>query len=302
MVSILNLTYKRRPRVILDTDAKNEADDQFAIVHALLSPSIDIRGLVPAHFGIRRGPFSMQESRDEVDLLLNLLDMTDRVRVADGASVALPDEHTPVRSPGAQLIIDEALKRDEEPLFAAFLAPLTDMASAVLLEPRISDQDLTVIWIGGPPYDGVGAAYWPEFNLSNDIAAANAVFSSPIRLWQVPMSTYVMMAVGYAELYDQVEPCGEVGRYLVHQLVQFNEQVHPGRSLELRSLGDSPAIGLMLNPAAGQWTERPAPGFHDDGSYDLSKEYRPIRVYHTIDSRFILSDMYAKLRAFRKSN
>jgi hypothetical protein len=33
-----------RRHVIIDTDAKNEADDQFAIVHALLSPSLDVRG------------------------------------------------------------------------------------------------------------------------------------------------------------------------------------------------------------------------------------------------------------------
>ena len=40
-----------RRRVVIDTDAKNEADDQFAIVHALLSPSLDVRGLIAAHFG-----------------------------------------------------------------------------------------------------------------------------------------------------------------------------------------------------------------------------------------------------------
>ena len=43
-----------RRRVIIDTDAKNEADDQFAIVHGLLSPTLDIRGLIAAHFGTRR--------------------------------------------------------------------------------------------------------------------------------------------------------------------------------------------------------------------------------------------------------
>ena len=32
-----------RRRVVINTDAKNEADDQFAIVHALLSPSLDVR-------------------------------------------------------------------------------------------------------------------------------------------------------------------------------------------------------------------------------------------------------------------
>ena len=52
-----------RRRVIIDTDAKNEADDQFAIVHALLSPSLAVRGLIAAHFGTSRSDRSMEESR-----------------------------------------------------------------------------------------------------------------------------------------------------------------------------------------------------------------------------------------------
>src|SRR3954451_4942264 len=90
-----------RRRVIIDTDAKNEADDQFAIVHALLSPTLDVRGIVPAHFGTRRTQRSMLESREEVDHLLDLLDMRGQVRVENGAPHALPDAHTPVDSPGA---------------------------------------------------------------------------------------------------------------------------------------------------------------------------------------------------------
>jgi inosine-uridine nucleoside N-ribohydrolase len=46
----------RKRRVIIDTDAKNEADDQFAIVHGLLSPTLDVRGLIAAHFGTGPGP------------------------------------------------------------------------------------------------------------------------------------------------------------------------------------------------------------------------------------------------------
>ena len=49
----------KRTRVIVNTDAKNEADDQFAIVHALLSPSLEIHGIIPAQFGIRRNDRSM---------------------------------------------------------------------------------------------------------------------------------------------------------------------------------------------------------------------------------------------------
>ena len=53
-------------RMIVNTDAKNEADDQYAIVHALLSPRFDNRGIIAAHFGDEKSPHSMEDSYDEV--------------------------------------------------------------------------------------------------------------------------------------------------------------------------------------------------------------------------------------------
>ncbi|MFG6192499.1 nucleoside hydrolase [Nonomuraea sp. JJY05] len=285
--------------MIVNTDAKNEADDQFAIVHALLSPSLDIRGLIAAHFGNRHTRSSMEESRAEIDLLLRLMKLDGTVRVEDGAPYALHDVVTPVPSPGADLIIEEAMRDVPEPLYVAFLGPLTDMASALLLEPRIAERDVTVIWIGGNGYDGRGGRpARPEFNLSNDIVAANVVFSSAVKVWQVPAPTYRMTAVGYAELDAKVAPYGEIGEYLVRQLVEWNEQ-HSG-SIEFRALGDSPAIGLMLHPDCGTWVERPAPNFRHDGSYDFSLENRAIRMYDSIDARFIFEDFFAKLQAFAR--
>ncbi|HEX8510043.1 MAG TPA: nucleoside hydrolase, partial [Propionibacteriaceae bacterium] len=139
-----------RRRVIINTDAKNEADDQYAIVHALLSPTLDIRGLVPAHFGTERSARSMEDSRDEIDLLLELMGRTGQVTVANGAATALPDESTPVDSPGARLIIQESKSASaDDPLFVTFLGPLTDMASAILLDPAIVGRPVVVVWIGG---------------------------------------------------------------------------------------------------------------------------------------------------------
>ena len=126
-----------RRRVVIDTDA-NEADDQFAIVHALLSPSLDVRGLIAAHFGTSRSDRSMEESREEIDLLLRLMGLEQHVTVANGAPSGIADEQTPRNSPGAQLIIAESkLASPNDPLFVAFLGPLTDMASAILLDPVI---------------------------------------------------------------------------------------------------------------------------------------------------------------------
>ncbi len=129
-----------KQRVIVNTDAKNEADDQFAIVHAVLTPSFDLRGIIPAHFGTHKSATSMQDSHDETMLLLRLMGLEGEVRVEDGAAHAIPDESTPADSPGARLIIEEAMKDDKRPLHVAFYGPLTDMASALLLEPKIQDR------------------------------------------------------------------------------------------------------------------------------------------------------------------
>lgn len=288
-----------RHRVIIDTDAANEADDQYAVVHALLSPTLDVRGLVAAHFGLRRSTRSMELSREEIDRILALMGDT-ATRVVNGAATWIPDEHNPVDSDGARLIIDEAMS-DGGPLTIAFLGPLTDMASAILLEPGILERDVTVIWIGGPPYDDLlgrtGGDAGIEFNLSNDIDAANVVLSSGVRVIQVPESTYRLCSVGYAELRQKVEPCGELGAYLVRQLIEWNDRWNPS-AIERRSLGDSPAIGLMLNPGGGNLRVRPAPRFAADGSLTPGAEGREVTVCETFDMRYLFEDMFAKIRAF----
>lgn len=293
-------TPAKRRRVIVNTDAKNEADDQYAIVHALLTPMFDLRGIIPAHFGERRTDRSLEESAEEVDLLLRLMDLQGTVAVANGAARALPDGRTPIDSPGARLIIEEALREDAGPLFVAFLGPLTDMASALLLEPAIAERDVTVVWIGGAPYGGkLPRGGNAEFNLSNDIPAANVVVGSGIDVWQIPQSTYRMISVGYAELEEKVRPHGRIGAYLVDQLLEHNTEHHP-EPIESRPLGDTPAIGLMISPVSAEWREQEPVRFTQRGGYEAARTGSRIRVAEAIDARFMLEDFFAKLKAFAR--
>jgi len=288
----------RHRRVIINTDAKNEADDQYAIVHALLSPTLDIRGLVAAHFGTERSTRSMEESREEIDLLLGLMDRAGEVPVANGAATALPDATTPVDSPGAQLIIQESKSASEgDPLFVAFLGPLTDMASAILLDPAIVGRPVVVIWIGGMAYGEIDASYdGIEFNLRNDIAAANVVLDSGIQLWQVPANVYSAVSVSYTELEERIGGTSKLADYLIEQLVEWNATWHP-EPIEHRSLGDSPAVSLILNPRGGSFRTVPAPRFDLEGQY-VSGSGHPVRVCESVDVRFLLEDMFAKIRKF----
>jgi purine nucleosidase len=284
-----------RRRVIINTDAKNEADDQFAIVHALLSPSLDVRGLIAAHFGTSRSDRSMEESREEIDLLLDLMGLQEDVTVANGAATPIPDEQTPRESAGAQLIIAESkLASVQEPLLVAFLGPLTDMASAILIDPDIVDREIVVIWIGGVGYGGVETYPGVEFNLRNDIAAANVVYDSGITVWQIPSNVYSQVSVSYTELEEKIGGTSKLADYLINQMVEWNRRYWP-EPIESRSLGDSPAISLMLYPRGGNFRIVPAPRFGQEGHY-LPGSGHPVRVVESVDVRFLLEDMFAKIR------
>lgn len=288
----VNYPAEAKQRVIINTDAKNEADDQYAIVHAILTPSFDLHGIIPAHFGTGKSATSLQDSHDETMLLLRLMGLENDVRVEDGATHAMPDESTPVDSPGARLIIEEAMKDDDRPLHIAFYGPVTDISSALLMEPAIENRNIRVIWIGGGAWPNGGR----EYNLSNDIHAANVLMKSNLELWQVPRSTYRTMGVTYAELIEKVYPQGEIGKYLVEQLLEHNAATRP--HMEYRSLGDSPCIGIILDPECGAFSWRPAPTFDQQMHYIHDGQYRPIRVYENVNTRFIHEDFFAKLAQF----
>jgi purine nucleosidase len=287
----------RRRRAIIATDAKNEADDQFAIVHALLSPSLDVRGLVAAHFGASRSTRSMEESREEIDRLLDLIGLQGEVTVANGARERIRDEQTAQDSPGARLIVAESkLATPEDPLHVAFLGPLTDMASAILLDPDIVRRPVVVVWIGGVGYGGVETYPGVEFNLGNDIAAANVVYDSGITIWQVPSNIYSQVSVGYAELEEKIGGTSELADYLISQMIEWNATYWP-EPIESRSLGDSPAVSLLLYPRGGSFRILPAPRFGREGHY-LPGSGHPVRVVEAVDVRFLLEDMFAKIRRF----
>lgn len=284
---------QKKIRLIINTDAKNEADDQFAIVHALLTPKFDIRGIIAAHFGNARTNNSMEESYAEINKVLDLMEMKGSVKVVRGASKAMENEATPVLSEGAELIIKEALSEETTPLYVVFLGPLTDMAAAYLHNPAIESR-VNVIWIGGGAYPSGGR----EFNLQNDINAANVVFKSKISLWQVPRDVYVTIRVSLAELEYKVKPCGALGEYLVQQMVEVNNANADNPRWpygESWSLGDSPAISLLLDPHEYSYEWKCAPLITKEMAYVHNQPNRPIRVYNYVDARFTLEDMFSKI-------
>lgn len=290
----------KKIRVIVHTDCKNEADDQFAVAHHLMTPKFMVKGIIAGHFEANHMIYgeeqTMQASYDEICKVLELMGLQEEYgdKVYKGAIKAMPDETTMIASEGVDFIIEEAMKEDETPLFAVFLGCLTDLASAIVKEPGICDR-MTAVWIGGGTYPVGGF----EFNLLQDIAAANVVFESSMPLWQIPENVYKQMEVSLAELEYKVQPCGEIGNYLFQQMVDFNNRMHVFQAWphgESWGLGDQGTVTVLLEENnRGNYNWIPAPRFSSEMYYMHKQNNRPIRVYHTLDARFTLEDFYAKL-------
>ena len=283
-------------RVIVCSDVANEADDPFAVVHHLLTPAFDVRGVIAAHFEGKSGDgTSREQSYRGLQTLLDAAELED-VPALRGCAAPLAAEDDAPDSEGVRFLIREALRPDPRTLYVTVLGALTDVAAAIARCPQIAAR-MTVVWIGGGPYPhGMR-----EFNLMQDPAAARAVFASPAALWQIPLNVYASMEVTLAELAARVRPCGAAGAYLYRQLADYNcRTFQPGGNLrrgENWCLGDQPAVGVLLQcPMRGNWHTCPAPRIRGDMTYAPDPGGKMIRVYDAVDPRMILEDLYAKLK------
>lgn len=293
---------QKQIRMIVHTDCKNEADDQYALAHHLMTPKFDVRGIIAGHFEAgNQGRYPVHKtaeaSYEEIMKILELMHVKEEYSVYMGALEAISDEETAIDSPGARFIIEEAMREDSRPLYIGMQGAITDLACAILMKPEICNR-MTAIWIGGRDYPKGG----DEFNLNQDRNAANVVFKSKMPLWQIPMSAYKQMAVTLTELQVKVKPYGRIGQYLFQQMVEFND-THKENLIwphgEVWGLGDQGTIGVLLeeNEKFDNYTWMKAPLIDlRTMEYIPCETNREIRVYHTLNDRLTLEDFFCKLK------
>ncbi len=174
--------------VVLDTDTFNEVDDQFALAYLLRSRErVRLRAIYAAPFFNENSTSpadGMEKSYQEIGKIVDLCGCPEMRQVTfRGATGYLPDAQTPVDSPAARDLVARAMAQPEgKPLYVIGIACITNVASALLLEPQIA-RKIVLVWLGGH------AHHWPhtkEFNMAQDVAAAQVVFGCGVPLVQVP--------------------------------------------------------------------------------------------------------------------
>ncbi|WP_281299261.1 nucleoside hydrolase [Flavobacterium limnophilum] len=308
-------TVKPRIRVIIDNDFGGDPDGLFQLAHHILSPSVEIKGIIGSqHYkgGFYGSPGTATYACDQVNELLSTMQLTGKIPVFEGGANGLLDIKTPIPSEGAKAIIKEAMREDTKmPLYVVCGAGLTNIASAYLMEPRIAKK-IILVWIGGPEYQGLAIpppkGQKLEYNLGIDVKACQVIFNvSDIPIWQVPRDAYRQALYSYPELVYKIKSNGITGKYIVEKLEDLMKRAK--RSLgEAYVLGDSPLVLLTAlqtswetDPASCKYVMKSAPGISDSGLYEETSEGRKIRVYTNLDTRLMLEDFVAKLALFKKA-
>ena len=305
---------KPRMRVIVDNDFGGDPDGLFQLVHQILSPSAEIRGIIGSH--LKPGdPFDPSSetavnAAKKAKELLEVMKLQNSFSVYEGSNLQLKDAKTPNISEGAKAIVKEAMRTDvKTPLYVVCGAGLTEIASAYLMEPKIADR-LTLIWIGGPEYTDLASpppGYTPlEYNLGIDITAGQVIFNdSKIPIWHVPRNAYRQTLLSYSELLLKVKTTGKTGEYLSEKIESLMKRVqqfnlHIG---ETYIMGDSPLVLLTAlqssfeaDPSSSSYVLKQSPLINAQGLYETNHNGRNIRVYNQLDTRLMFEDFFAKLQ------
>lgn len=304
---------KPRMRVIIDNDFGGDPDGLFQLVQHLLSPSVEISGIIGSHLRPGDGWDASNETathaKQKAEELLSIMQLDKNYTVTQGANLPLENDSTARRSDAADFIVKEAMRDDTKlPLYVVCGAGLTDIASAYLQQPAIAGR-LTLIWIGGPEYAELATpppGYTTmEYNLNIDLKAGQVIFNkSSIPIWQVPRNVYRQVMMPYSSMLLKVKTQGKIGAYLTSNIerimkmgIKFNFNVG-----EVYIVGDSPLVLLTAlqssfepDPSSSFYVLRQSPLINDLGIYEVNHKGRNIRVYTQLDVPLLLDDLYSKL-------
>ncbi len=289
----------RKIDAVIDTDAFNEIDDQFAISYMLKNPGrINVKGILAAPFfndNSTSPADGMEKSYNEILKLLDLAGMPDMKKsVFKGSDRYLPDEKTPVNSAAAEYLVSLSENYSaDEPLYIVAIGAITNVASAFLLCPEMKERTV-VVWLGG---NALHIGDTREFNMKQDFAAARVVMGCGVPFVQLPCVGVVdAFTTTRYELEHWLIGKNPLADYLANNTIAAAESYASGKPWS-RIIWDVTAVAWLLNDNNRFMQSRliPSPIPEYDGKYASDPSRHFIRYVYHIRRDALMTDLFSKL-------
>lgn len=286
-----------RVDVVLDTDTYNEIDDQFALAYLVKSSDkLNLQAVYAAPFHNEKSNSpedGMEKSYHEIFNILHLMGETgyDNV-IYRGSTTYLPSETEPVISDAAQNLVERAMAReDDNPLYVLAIGAITNVASALLIEPEIKNK-IVIVWLGGNAWE------WPhthEFNMFQDVAAARVIFNSGVPVVQLPCSGVVdHLTTTGPELEYWLRGKNKLCDYLVDITTTEADACHGGKFWS-RVIWDVSTVAWMLGGGMveDRYEHSPIPQYDDHYSFDHNRHF--MKYVYAVNRDKVFEDLFTKL-------
>jgi purine nucleosidase len=284
-------------RMVLDTDTYNEIDDQFAVVYSLLSPDrLQVEAIYAAPFTNKRssGPGDgMEKSYDEILRLLERLHISQTGFVFRGSTSYLTGQSDPGRSPAALDLIEKAFAASEnDPLYVVAIGAITNIASAMLIEPEIIRR-IVVVWLGGNPVH-IPQVY--EFNLGQDPRASQTIFDSGVPLVHIPcLGVASHLLTTKVELEDSIVGRNPISDFLYQRFCEYSSD----HFAWAKEIWDISTIAYLIDESWIPTMLVPSPVLTDDLTYAPPPPDRHlVRVAWNVNRNEVFKDIFMKLQGF----
>lgn len=282
--------------VVLDTDAFNEVDDQFAISYMLKSKEkLNVRAIYAAPFfnDLSSGPADgMEKSYKEIFHILDLAG--EKVDAYRGSDRYLPDENTPVISPAAEDLVKRSAEYSpERPLYVVAIGAITNVASALLMADHVKENTV-VVWLGGNAHTFLHNG---EFNMYQDVAAAKVVMGCGVPFVQLPCAGVVSaFTVSKPELEYWLVGKNPLADYLAKNTIRSADGYAAGKPWT-RVIWDVTAVAWLLNDGErfmmSRIVDAPVPTY--DSQYRFVPDSHPMRYVFYIERDVLMEDLIKKL-------
>ena len=284
---------------VLDTDTYNEIDDQFALSYMFLSPEkFNLKAIYAAPFFNSHSTSpedGMERSYDEIIKLLGLLGREEYVEhVYKGSRNYLAAEDAAQDSAAARHLVELAAQYSpEKPLYVVAIGAITNVASALILDPSIAEK-MVIVWLGGHSLEFCDNK---EFNLHQDIAAARVVFRSKAPLVQLPcMGVVSGFATTKPELTEWLIGKNDLSTYLAENTIREAESYAAGKPWS-RVIWDVTAAAWLMNEKDRFMLSRVIPvrlpGYN--GCYETETIDKVFRYVYYIKRDALFEDLFEKL-------
>ena len=298
-----------RIRVLLDTDANNEVDDQHAIAYMLFSgDAFEIEGITVNR---TRGGGDVEMQAREAERIVRLAGLERRYAVIRGANGSFAEIAPHMQQPGfdgaaaVDLIIRQAHAPGAQPLVLLPVGKLTNIALALKKDPSIASR-VRVVWLGSN-YPEPG-----EYNQENDEGALQYILDSDVAFeialvrWGKPSGT-AAVRVSLAEIRANMPGKGpRAGEAVVGRnggqfftfgdySVNLFENVELNGTPPARALFDMAAVAIVKNPGWARAVRIPAPRLVDGKWVERPANSRTVVLWENFDRAAIMSDFYATM-------